>query len=97
MPFAATRMELETFTLSEVSQKEKDKYHKISHIWSLIYGTSELFHKKGNNGLGEQTCDCQGRGVRTGVDWELEVNGCNLLPMEWISNEILLCSTGNYV
>ena len=26
MPFAATRMELETVTLSEVSQTEKDKY-----------------------------------------------------------------------
>ena len=29
---AATWMELETLTLSEVSQKEKDKYHMISHI-----------------------------------------------------------------
>ena len=27
MPFAATGMELETIILSEVSQKEKDKYH----------------------------------------------------------------------
>ena len=32
MPFAATRMELETLILSEVSQKEKDKYHMISLI-----------------------------------------------------------------
>ena len=32
-----------------------------------------------------------------GEDWELGVNGCKLLPLEWISNEILLCSTGNYV
>ena len=31
-PFAATWMELETFTLSEVSQKGKDKYHRISLI-----------------------------------------------------------------
>ena len=31
MPFAATWMELETLILSEVSQKEKDKYHK--NIW----------------------------------------------------------------
>ena len=29
MPFAATWMELETFILSEVSQKEKDKYYMI--------------------------------------------------------------------
>ena len=32
MPFAATWMELETFILSEVSQKEKDKYNMISLI-----------------------------------------------------------------
>ena len=32
MPFAATWMELETLILSEVCQKEKDKYHKISLI-----------------------------------------------------------------
>ena len=27
MPFGAARMELDTLLLSEVSQKEKDKYH----------------------------------------------------------------------
>ena len=32
MPLAATWMELETLILSEVSQKEKDKYHMISLI-----------------------------------------------------------------
>ena len=31
-PFAATWVELETVILSEVSQKEKDKYHMISLI-----------------------------------------------------------------
>ena len=32
MPFAATCMELESLILSEISQKEKDKYHMISLI-----------------------------------------------------------------
>ena len=32
MPFVATWMELETLILSEVSQKEKDKYHMIAPI-----------------------------------------------------------------
>ena len=32
MPFAATWMELETLILSEVSQKEKGKYHMISLV-----------------------------------------------------------------
>ena len=35
MPFTATRMDPEIIILSEISQKEKDKYHMIS----LICGT----------------------------------------------------------
>ena len=31
------------------------------------------------------------------MDGVLGVNRCRLLPLECISNEILLCSTGNYV
>jgi len=37
MPFAATWMELETLILSEVSQKEKDKYHMIPLISGIKY------------------------------------------------------------
>ena len=46
MPSAAMWIELVTLILSEVSQKEKDKYHMISHIWNLIYGTNKPFHRK---------------------------------------------------
>ena len=35
MPFAATWMQLEVIILSEVSQKEKDKYHMISLICGI--------------------------------------------------------------
>ena len=35
MPFAATWMQLEIIILSEVSQKEKDKYHTISLICGI--------------------------------------------------------------
>ena len=35
MPSAAAGMELETLILSEVSQKEKDKYHMISLITGI--------------------------------------------------------------
>ena len=35
MPFAATWMQLEITILSEVSQKEKDKYHMISLICGI--------------------------------------------------------------
>ena len=35
LPFAATWMDLEMITLSEVSQTEKDKYHMISLICGI--------------------------------------------------------------
>ena len=35
MPFAATHMDLEITTLSEVTQTEKNKYH-ITYMWNLI-------------------------------------------------------------
>ena len=31
------------------------------------------------------------------MDLEFGVNRCKLLPLEWISNEFLLYSTGNYM
>ena len=66
IPFAATWMEPETLILSEVSQK--DKYHIISHIWNITYGTKEPFHRKKNHGLGGQTCGWLPR--RKGRRWE---------------------------
>ena len=84
--------------LSEVSQKEKDKYHMLSLISEISYmAKNEPFHRKENHGLGEQTCGFSGGGGGRGRDWELEVNRCKLLLLEWICNEILLCSTENYV
>ena len=38
-----------------------------------------------------------GREGGSGRDPELGVNGCKLLLLEWIDNEILLCSIENYV
>ena len=64
MPFTATWMELEVLILSQVSQKEKDKYHMIiTYIQNLIYGTNEPFHRQETHGHGEQTCGFQGEGV----------------------------------
>ena len=68
MPFVATWMEPETLILSEVSQKEKEIYHIISHIWNLIHGTNEPFHRK------EKLMDLENRlvlakGEGVGVGW----------------------------
>ena len=54
-----------------------------------------IFHRKEMHELGEQTCGCQGEGGGSGIDWEFGVNRCKLLPLEWISNEILLFGTEN--
>ena len=45
MPFAATWMQLEIIILSEVSQKEKDKYHITYIIWNLKYNTNQPIYK----------------------------------------------------
>ena len=31
------------------------------------------------------------------IDWDLRVSRCKLLHLEWISNEVLLHSTGDYI
>ena len=42
-------MEQCTLILSKVSQREKDKYYMISHIFNLIYGTTEPIYRKETN------------------------------------------------
>ena len=68
MPFTATWMELETLILIKVSQKEKDKYHMISHIWNLKYGTNEPIYIKETNPWTWRTDLCLPRG--RGREWD---------------------------
>ena len=71
----------------------------------MLYSRSLLFvyfiyssvSRKETHGLGGQTCGCQGGGGGRGMDWESGVNRCKLSHLEWISNEMLLYSTGNYI
>ena len=51
--------------------------------------------KKQTHGHGEQSCGCQGGG--SGMDWEFGLSRGKLLHLEWISNEILLYSTENFI
>ena len=46
---------------------------------------------------GQQTCGCQGGGRGSELDWEFGVKRCKLFHLEWISNDVLLYSTGNYI
>ena len=79
------------------SERQRQIPYDFTSVWNLIYGTNELFHGKETHGLEEKTCGCQGGGRGSGIDWESGVNRCKLLPLEWISNKILLDSTGNYI
>ena len=79
------------------SERERQIPYDIPYIWNLIHGTNEPFHRKENHGHGEQTCGCQGGGREGGMEREIRVNRCKLLHLEWISNEILPYSTGNYM
>ena len=62
MTFAAMWIDLEIVILGEVSQKEKDKYHMISHIWNLKYNTNELMYEIETHRHTEYSCGCQGGG-----------------------------------
>ena len=53
--------------------------------------------KKQTHGHGEQTSECQGSRGGTGMDWKFGVSRCKLLHSEWISNEVLLYNTVNYI
>ena len=62
MPFAATWMQLKVIILSEVTQKEKGKYHMISLICGTQNMTQMNLSTKQNQTYGhrEQTSGCQG-------------------------------------
>ena len=54
--------------------------------------------KKQTHGHGEKTCGSQGGGGGSEVGWEFGFSRCKLLLcLEWISNQILLYGTGNYI
>ena len=43
----------------------------------------------------EQICGCQGDGGGSRMDRKFGVSRCKLLDLQWISNEVVLDSTGN--
>ena len=60
MPLAATWMDLEIII---PSQKEKGKYHVISHVWNLKYDSNKLIYETETDFRHrEQTCGFQGGG-----------------------------------
>ena len=67
-------------------------------MWNPKLAQMNLSAKqKQSHGHGEQTCGCQRGGGGSRLHTEFGISRCNLLHLEWISNEILLYSTGNYI
>ena len=95
MSFAATGLDLEMITLSEVSQTEKDKYHMISHmrnqkriIQMILFTKQKQTHR-----LRDELTATRGKGG--GIDWEFEIDMYTLLYLKQITNKDLLYSTEN--
>ena len=77
--FAATWMGLEMIILSEVSQKEKDKYH--TYLWNLKYDTNEHIYKIETDSqiIENRLAVAKWEGVWGGKDWEFEISRCRLV------------------
>ena len=55
MPFLATWMDLESVIQSEVSQKEKNKYHMLTHIYGILKKKNCSEEPRGRTGIKMQT------------------------------------------
>ena len=99
MPFAATWMELETLSMKR-SKSERERQIPYDILRSGIQYTAQMkpsTEQKRTHRHGQQTCGCLGGGGGSGMDWEFWGNKCKLPHLEWIDNEVLLYSTGNYI
>ena len=75
------------------NKSERDRYHMISHMQNLKYGTNEPIYKT-ETGSQTQRTDLW---LIDGGDWEPGINRCKLVYIEWINNKDLLYSTENYM
>ena len=97
MPFVATWMDIEITILSEVNQKEKDKYHNITYMWNLKYDTNEhIYETKRLTDIEDRHMVAKGEGRWGREGLGVWVSKCKLLYMGWINSKVLMYSTGNY-
>ena len=88
-------MQLEIIILS-MSERERQIPNDITCMWNLNYGTNELIYKIEADSQTEiRLVVAKGEGRE--MEWEFGVGRCKLLHLEWISNKVLLYSTGNYI
>ena len=86
VPFAATWMDIQIIILSEVSQKEKDKYHisLTCRIYNMTQVNSSVKQEQTHR---HRTDLWEVEGLQDrGVDWKFGISKCKLLYVGWISN-----------
>ena len=91
--FAETWMNLETVMQSEVSQKEKNKYHILTHICIQMnrFAGQKLRHRCREQTYGHQGRKVAGGGFRGGVmNQEIGIDIYTLICIKWITNKNLL-------
>jgi len=78
------------------NQTEEDKYRVTPHVEHLKYDTKELICKTETDS-DIQTCRCQRGGDMGDLHWQFRISRCELSHKEWINNEVLRDSIGNYI
>ena len=78
------------------NQTEEDKYRVTPHVEHLKYDTKELICKTETDS-DIQTCRCQRGGDTGDLHWQFRISRCELSHKEWINNEVLRDSIGNYI
>ena len=84
----------EIIVLSEVRQKEKDKYHMTYHLYVGSQARHQWTHLWDSHRHRADSQLPRGGGRK---NRECGVSRCKLLYAGWINNEVVLYNTGNYI
>ena len=91
-----TWMDIETIMQNEVSQKEKNKNHILTHTCGIqSNGTDEPKQKQKQKQTQRTNMDTKAGGGDGLMDWKIPMDKNTLLCIEQVTNENLLFSTGN--
>ena len=66
-------------------------------MWNLKYDTNGPVKQKQNHRHRDRLVVAKVEWVGGGMEWEVAVSRCKLLYIEWINDNVLLYSTGNYI
>ena len=96
MPFAVTWMDLEIVIQSEVSQRKTNIIYYHLYVESRKMVQMNLFAKqKQSHRCRKQTYGYQGGKGGGGMNCEIGIDIYTLVYMKQVTNENLLCNTGN--